>query len=81
MAGITDPNKPVKQLVAKLNTASLVGDLPMPEIDSIYEGDMWFQQDGAECHTAGETIPLFRTKFPGRVIPKNGDIKNGKKNK
>ena len=30
--------------------------------------DVDFQQDGATCHTSGETIGLLREKFPGRVI-------------
>jgi hypothetical protein len=34
---------------------------------------MWFQQDGATCHTACETMELLREKFPGRVISRNGD--------
>ena len=35
--------------------------------------DVYFQQDGATCHTSGETIGLLREKFPGRVISRNGD--------
>ena len=31
------------------------------------------QQDGATCHTSGETIGILREKFPGRVISRNGD--------
>ena len=29
---------------------------------------MWFQQDGAKCHTAQETIQLLHESFPGRLI-------------
>ena len=35
--------------------------------------DMWFQQDGATCHTVRETIQLLHTKFPGSVISRFGD--------
>ena len=35
--------------------------------------DVNFQQDGATCHTSGETMGLLREKFPGRVIYRNGD--------
>ena len=35
--------------------------------------DAYFQQDGATCHTSGETIGLLRKKFPGRVIFRNSD--------
>lgn len=33
----------------------------------------WFQQDGATCHTAGETMNLLRQMFPERLISKSGD--------
>ncbi|MBZ5798343.1 hypothetical protein K8353_50905, partial [Burkholderia contaminans] len=35
--------------------------------------DMWFQQDGATCHTARKTLILLQTKFPGRVISQRDD--------
>lgn len=35
---------------------------------------MWFQQDGARCHTARETIDLLRQHFPGRVISRNANV-------
>ena len=35
--------------------------------------DMWFQQDGATCHTANDTMHLLRTKFHGRIISRNSD--------
>jgi len=33
-----------------------------------------FQQEGATCHTATDTINLLHTKFPGRVISRKGDV-------
>lgn len=45
-----------------------------PELDDMNVDDMWFQQDGATCHTANETMALLRTKFNGRVISRHGDI-------
>ena len=36
--------------------------------------DTWFQQDGATCHTANETMALLRDKFNGRVISRGGDV-------
>lgn len=36
--------------------------------------DMWFQQDGATSHTAGETIELLKSKFGERVISRNGPV-------
>lgn len=34
---------------------------------------MWFQQDGATCHTARKTFQLLREKFAGRVNSRFGD--------
>lgn len=34
-----------------------------PELDSIDITNMWFQQDGATCHTSGETMELLKEKF------------------
>ena len=45
-----------------------------PELEDMDVGDMWFQQDGATCHTANETMALLRNKFNGRVISRNGDV-------
>ena len=44
-----------------------------PELDVIDVEDMFFQQDGRTCHTAGETMMLQQTKFPGGVISRFGD--------
>lgn len=42
------------------------------ELDDLDLDNMWFQQDGATCHTAGQTIDLLKTKFNERVISRNG---------
>ena len=34
----------------------------------------WFQQDGATCHTATETLELLRTYFGNRIISRGCDI-------
>ena len=36
--------------------------------------DMWFQQDGATCHTAHATMALLHEKFPGRIISRNSEV-------
>lgn len=35
---------------------------------------MWFQQDGATCHTARETMDVLREIFGKHIISKNGRI-------
>lgn len=44
------------------------------KIDNIDSKDIWFQQDGATCHTAKDTINLLKTKFGDSIISKNGPI-------
>ncbi|EFN77407.1 hypothetical protein EAI_14538, partial [Harpegnathos saltator] len=36
----------------------------VPKLQDIDVDDMWFQQDGAKCHTARETIQLLHESFP-----------------
>lgn len=45
-----------------------------PEIADMDLDDMWFQQDGATCHTANDTIELLQTKFEGKIISCRGDV-------
>ena len=35
---------------------------------------MWFQQDGATCHTATETIDLLKQKFGESIFSRNGPV-------
>ena len=43
------------------------------ELEDMDVDDVYFQQDGATCHTSGEVIGLLCQNFPGRVISRNGD--------
>lgn len=36
--------------------------------------EFWFQQDGATCHTANETIALLQGQFGDNVISRNGPV-------
>lgn len=46
----------------------------MPELEDLDVDDLWFQQDGATCHTANETIILFTETFRGRIISCCGHV-------
>jgi hypothetical protein len=52
---------------------NMITEFLWPQLDGMDMEGMWFQQDGATCHTACETMELFREKFPGRVFSRNGD--------
>ncbi|CAD7011266.1 unnamed protein product [Ceratitis capitata] len=36
--------------------------------------DMWFQQDGATCHTASVTMDLLRGEFGEHLISRSGPV-------
>lgn len=52
----------------------MINEFVWPEIDRLGIGDMWFQQDGATCHTSNEIVEILKAKFPGRVISRRVDV-------
>ncbi|GFU98793.1 putative transposable element [Trichonephila clavipes] len=38
------------------------------------DGELWFQQDGATCHTARATIDLLKDTFGDRLISRLGPV-------
>ena len=45
-----------------------------PELCDLDLDNIWFQQDGAPCHTASETLELIGDKFDERVISRRANI-------
>ena len=37
-------------------------------------GNIWFQQDGATCHTAEATLDVLRPVFEDRIINRRADV-------
>ena len=37
-------------------------------------GKIWFQQDGAKCHTAETTLDVLRPVFEYRIISRRADV-------
>ena len=56
-----------------LRHRTMINEFLWPELKDMDVDDVCLQQDGATCHTSGETIGLLPEKFPGRVISRNGD--------
>lgn len=52
---------------------AMITQFLVPHLEAIDLDDMWFQQDGATCHTARETLTILREFAPGRVISRFGD--------
>ena len=53
---------------------NMITEFLWPQVDVMDLGDMWFQQDGATCHTAHETIDLLQQRFPEQIISRNSDV-------
>ena len=43
----------------------MINEFLWTELEDMDVDDVYFQQDGATCHTSGETIGLLRETFPG----------------
>lgn len=52
----------------------MITDLFLPALDDMGLDDMWFQQDGATCHTADATMNILQQRFAGMVISRRGDV-------
>ncbi|GFV47230.1 DUF4817 domain-containing protein [Trichonephila clavipes] len=46
----------------------------IPELNNHDVQELWFQQDGATCHTARATIDLLKDPFGDRLISRFGPV-------
>ncbi|GFX37181.1 uncharacterized protein TNCV_199321 [Trichonephila clavipes] len=46
----------------------------IPELNNQDVQELWFQQDGATCHTARATIDLLKDTFGDRLISRFGPV-------
>ncbi|GFV72262.1 transposase [Trichonephila clavipes] len=46
----------------------------LPELNNHDVHELWFQQDGATCHTARATIHLLKDTFGDRLISRFGPV-------
>ncbi|XP_050310837.1 uncharacterized protein LOC126747933 [Anthonomus grandis grandis] len=53
---------------------AMINDFLWPQLDDMDLTDIWFQQDGATCHTARATLDLLHEKFNGFIISRGGDV-------
>ena len=53
---------------------TMINDFLFENMDDIDPDEMWFQQDGATCHTAIATIDLLKSKFGDKLISRNGPV-------
>lgn len=53
---------------------SMITDFFLPKMRDNDLVDMWFQQDGATCHTARETMDLLKDEFGEQLISRFGPV-------
>ena len=52
----------------------MVPDFFVPALYGIDGNAVWFQLDGAFCHTSYATIDILHQIFDARLINRNGDV-------
>ena len=52
----------------------MLNELLFSKIEEDNIDSIWFQQNGATCHTANVTIDLLHTVFENRIISRNSDV-------
>ncbi|GFX07253.1 transposable element Tc3 transposase [Trichonephila clavipes] len=52
----------------------MVTNFFIPELNNHDVQELWFQQDGATCHTARATIHLLKDTFGDRLISRFGPV-------
>ncbi|GFU16791.1 DUF4817 domain-containing protein [Trichonephila clavipes] len=53
---------------------AMITNFFIPELNNHDVQELWFQQDGATCHTARATIDLLRDTFGDRLISRFGPV-------
>ena len=52
----------------------MINNFLWTKLEAMDTEDLWFQQDGATCHTALATMTLIHQRFEGRVISRGGNV-------
>jgi len=53
---------------------SMISNFLWPKMDDMDTDNIWFQQDGATCHTPHATMDILHERFEGMVISRGGDV-------
>ncbi|GFT99367.1 uncharacterized protein TNCV_1205911 [Trichonephila clavipes] len=53
---------------------AMITNLFIPELNNHDVQELWFQQDGATCHTARATIDLLKDALGDRLISRFGPV-------
>ncbi|GFW99095.1 transposable element Tc3 transposase [Trichonephila clavipes] len=58
----------------KLTVCHVITNFFIPELNNHDVQELWFQQDGATCHTARSTIDSLKDTFGDRLISRFGPV-------
>ncbi|GFV39843.1 putative DD41D transposase [Trichonephila clavipes] len=67
----------IKKCTAEVNGdryRAVITNFFIPELNNHDVQELWFQQDGATCHTARATIDLLKDTFGDRLISRFGPV-------
>ncbi|GFY26122.1 putative DD41D transposase [Trichonephila clavipes] len=60
--------------LARARYRAMITNFFIPELNNHDVQELWFQQDGATCHTARATIDLLKDTFGDRLISRFGPV-------
>ncbi|GFX73192.1 transposable element Tc3 transposase [Trichonephila clavipes] len=67
-------NKQNCRIWSEANHKAMITNSFIPELNNPDVQELWFQQDGATCHTARATIDLLKDTFGDRLISRFGPM-------
>ena len=53
---------------------AMLNEILFTKIEEEDIGNIWFQQDGATCHTAEATLDVLRSVFEDRIVSRRADV-------
>ncbi|GFW21190.1 transposable element Tc3 transposase [Trichonephila clavipes] len=71
---VETPLHPEKLTVNGDRYRAMITNFFIPELNNHDVQELWFQQDGATCHTARATIDLLKDTFGDRLISRFGPV-------
>ncbi|GFX62267.1 uncharacterized protein TNCV_3306401 [Trichonephila clavipes] len=71
---VETPLHPEKLTVNGDRYRAMTTNFFIPELNNHDVQELWFQQDGATCHTARATIDLLKDTFGDRLISRFGPV-------
>uniref|UniRef100_A0A0K2V0N3 Putative LOC100569746 [Acyrthosiphon pisum] n=1 Tax=Lepeophtheirus salmonis TaxID=72036 RepID=A0A0K2V0N3_LEPSM len=60
--------------VSGVRYRAMLEDFLFSQMEKEDIGDIWFQKDGAACHTANVTVDILQIVFDNRIISRNGNV-------